>query len=176
MIVSLAALSLSLAVAAEPGAPLPQPAEARAEAQPSAPPPSAPPEIAPARAPAPAPAVAAPAAAVPAPAGQWAHTSQYGWVWMPVGDVYWYAPPTARGAPYAYVFRPAVGWAWVPAPWIWGVGPWPRFTVAPVAYGWYARAYWRTPWRYAYRPAPVRGVVVFHGVRPVPVARVHVHR
>jgi hypothetical protein len=74
----------------------------------------------------------------PAPpaSGQWVYTAQYGWVWMPYGAAYTYAP--AAGAyPDMYVFVPARGWRWVVAPWVWGLGPRPYFGL----YGWA-----RFPW------------------------------
>ena len=64
-----------------------------------------------------------------ASSGQWVHTQQYGWVWMPYGDAYSYVPPEGEGQPYEYVYYPSHGWTWVVAPWIWGFGPWPYFGV-----------------------------------------------
>jgi hypothetical protein len=44
------------------------------------------------------------AAGAPAPAGQWVYTEQYGWIWIPYGDRYVYAPDDVEGAyPYTYV-------------------------------------------------------------------------
>jgi hypothetical protein len=45
------------------------------------------------------------------PPGQWVHTQQYGWIWMPYSDGYTYYPPGGYGEPYAYVFYPAYGWS-----------------------------------------------------------------
>ncbi len=88
------------------------------------------------------------------PPGQWVYTQQYGWVWMPYGDAYTYAPPDGYGEPYMYVYYPVVGWAWVVAPWVWGWGPWPLFVHGPRHFAWYAHGWWRTPWRWHYAPAP----------------------
>lgn len=113
-------------------------------------------------APVPAPATPAPTTARPATrpseTGQWVYTQQYGWLWMAHGDAYWYAPPTGRGQPYAYVLRPDHGWTWVEAPWVWGLGPWPHFGASgPTRFGWYIAGYWRTPWRWKYWPGRDRG-------------------
>jgi hypothetical protein len=90
----------------------------------------------------------------PPQSGQWIETQQYGRVWMPYADDYTYLPPDGYGEPYAYVYRPAVGWTWVVAPWIWGWGPWPLFgSYGPYHYGWYGRGYWRNPGRWHYAPA-----------------------
>jgi hypothetical protein len=98
-----------------------------------------------------------------APPGGWVYTQQYGWVWMPYGDAYWYVPPNGYGQPYQYIYYPTGGWVWVAAPWIWGIGPWPWFgVVRPARFGWYAFGWWRVPWRW-HRPVPFRGVVVVHG-------------
>ena len=71
---------------------------------------------------------------VPAPAGQpqgqqgqWVYTQQYGWVWMPYGSQYTYAPTQAGAYPSEYVYAPSFGWSWVVAPWVfgWGIAPYP---------------------------------------------------
>jgi len=93
-----------------------------------------------------------------APRGQWIHTAQYGWVWMPYADAYTYVPPGGAGEPYAYVYGPSFGWSWVVAPWIWGYGPWPYFGIAgPRFYGWYGHGWWRNPGRWHYAPRPWGG-------------------
>jgi hypothetical protein len=102
---------------------------------------------------------ATPAPAPPpgVPAGQWVQTDQYGWVWMPYADTYTYVPQSATGTPYMYVYYPVVGWTWLAAPWVWGIGPWPYFGVyGCVGYGWYGHGWWRTPtyWHYVPAPAP----------------------
>jgi hypothetical protein len=75
--------------------------------------------------------------AAPAPSGQWVHTQQYGWVWMPYGDQYVYTPE-ASGYPYEYVYAPSYGWTWLAAPWVWGWGPRIYFSVGrPYYFGWY---------------------------------------
>ena len=140
---------------------------------PTEPAPEGTPPAPPAQPPAP-PAQAQPAAAE-TPSGQWVYTDQYGWVWIPYGDVYTYVPQSGDGEPYEYVYYPYYGWCWVAAPWIWGVGPWPYFgAYGAVHFGWYGYGYWRTPWLYHYRPAPApvpfHGAPPFHGgIRPTPV-------
>lgn len=70
--------------------------------------------------------------------GQWVHTAQYGWVWIPYGGQY-----TAQGSygdesPYQYVYYPSSGWCWLAAPWVWGWGVYPYFGVwGPGRFGWY---------------------------------------
>ncbi len=72
-----------------------------------------------------------------APKGQWVHTSQYGWVWMPYGNDYTNVPADG-GTPNMYVYYPEVGWSWVLAPWLWGWGPRPYFGAVGWGYfGWY---------------------------------------
>ena len=88
-------------------------------------------------------------APAPAPSGQWVYTSQYGWIWMPYGDAYAYVP-VGGAAPDMYVYYPAVGWTWVVAPWVWGLGPRPYFGVYGFArFAWYGRGFGR--W-YAFAP------------------------
>jgi len=107
--------------------------------------------------------------------GQWVYTQQYGWVWMPYGESYTYAPSTGEGEPYEYVYYPSYGWTWVVAPWVWGLGPWPYFgAFGPSHFGWYGHGWWRSPWRWHFGPAPFRGGLAFrggfayHGIRPAP--------
>jgi hypothetical protein len=89
------------------------------------------------------------ASQAPARAGQWVHTEQYGWIWMPYGDAYTYAPPDGYGEPYTYAYAPAYGWTWLVAPWVWGFGPWPYFGIdGPFFFAWYRHGFWRTPWRF----------------------------
>jgi hypothetical protein len=95
-----------------------------------------------------------------APTGQWVHTAQYGWVWMPYGPAYSYAPVT--GTAYTYVFYPTFGWRWVAAPWVWGAGPRPYFVHGPRYFAWYRPRFWSP----GYRGWAVR-------VRPVPFRRYH---
>lgn len=78
-----------------------------------------------------------PPAQAPSGLGQWVYTSEYGWVWMPYGDQYSYAPPDGS-MPDMYVYYPVYGWCWLVAPWLWGLGPAPFFGVlGPRWYGWY---------------------------------------
>jgi hypothetical protein len=75
-----------------------------------------------------------------APGGQWVHTQQYGWVWMPYGNQYVYTPEDTSGSanPYAYVYYPTYGWTWLAAPWVWGWGPHVYFSIGrPGYFGWY---------------------------------------
>lgn len=92
------------------------------------------------------------------PEGQWVRTTQYGWVWMPYADAFTYVPVDGVGAPYMFVWRPAYGWRWLVAPWVWGYGPWPYFGIGgSIHFAWYGHGWWRTPhrWHWAHRP--------FHG-------------
>ena len=100
----------------------------------------------------------------PAPSsGQWVFTEQYGWIWMPYGDAYTYAPEDGKAAPYVYVYYPVVGWTWVVAPWIWGWGALPHCVLGCWHYRWYGHG-WGPAWR-GFRPAPYRRGFVFHGFR-----------
>jgi hypothetical protein len=73
--------------------------------------------------------------------GQWVHTQQYGWVWMPYGDAYTYLPPDG-GDPNMYVYYPTIGWCWVIAPWLWGWGPMPYFGHWGWSrFGWFGHGY-----------------------------------
>jgi hypothetical protein len=79
----------------------------------------------------------------PSPSGQWVYTSQYGWIWMPYGEAYTYAP-AGGAAPDMYVYYPAFGWTWVVAPWVWGLGPRPYFGVYGwTRFAWYGRGFGR---------------------------------
>ncbi len=70
--------------------------------------------------------------------GQWVFTQQYGWVWMPYGAKYVSEGSTGDETPYAYVYEPGDGWAWLSAPWVWGWGPYPYFGArGPSRFGWY---------------------------------------
>jgi hypothetical protein len=105
--------------------------------------------------------------APPARAGQWVHTDQYGWIWMPYGDAYTYAPPDGYGEPYAYVYAPAYGWTWLVAPWVWGFGPWPYFGVhGPFLFAWYGHGWWRSPWRFHFAGGFRGGFVGHRGFAP----------
>jgi hypothetical protein len=76
------------------------------------------------------------AQAAPQANGQWVHTAQYGWVFMPYGAQY--ATDVAGHGPYQYCFGPTSGWGWVYAPWIAGWGAAPYFGVyGPGRFGWY---------------------------------------
>jgi hypothetical protein len=102
-----------------------------AEVTPAPPAPAGPPPVGPsARAVAAEPAAAEPRA--PVPQGQWVHTAQYGWVWMPHGRGYVTAP--AFGAPSMFVYGPTLGWGWVVAPWVVGWGPSPWYGRGPSPY------------------------------------------
>lgn len=138
----------------------PPPVPPGAESPPLGPPGEAAPGPAPQELPPPPSAEAPPAeppgaASGPVPDGQWVRTEQYGWVWMPYGDAYTSLPPGGSGEPLEYVYEPSYGWAWVPAPWIWGAGPWPSFgDRGPSRFAWYERGWWRTPSRWRYRAGP----------------------
>jgi len=110
---------------------------------PPAPPPSPPPPAAqPLEAP-PAPPPAAAPAPVSPPPGQWVHTSQYGWLWMPYDRAYTYVATDGSVADM-YVYYPAFGWRWVVAPWVIGFGPMPFWgALGPIRFAWYAHPWFR---------------------------------
>ena len=96
------------------------------------------------------------------PMGQWVYTDQYGWVWMPYGDAYSYVPPNGA-VPDMYVYYPDVGWCWVVAPWLWGLGPMPFFGMYGTGYfGWYGHGFghWH---RFAYSYVGWGGRGYWHG-------------
>jgi len=158
------------ALAVEPSSPAPQ-AQAQAQQQqqqqqssqplppsqtppPSSPEPRALPPPAPATPPPPLAQPLAPPAGppltvqAPAPPGQWVFTSQYGWLWMPYDRQYTYVAPDSSVA-NMYVYYPAFGWRWVPAPWVLGFGSmpyWGRFGYARFA--WYAHPWFGVGVRY----------------------------
>jgi hypothetical protein len=111
------------------------------------------------------------------PPGQWVWTQQYGWIWMPYADAYTQVPANGYGQPYAYVYAPAYGcWAWLAAPWVWGIGPWPVFGVyGPARFAWYGHGWWRYPGSWHYAPGyagyghPYGGG--WHYPQPVPHSR-----
>jgi hypothetical protein len=78
--------------------------------------------------------------------GQWAYTTQYGWVWMPYGAEYVSASEGLGVVPTMYVYTPIGGWRWVAAPWVWGIGPTPWFAVGPAHFTWYERPWWGSPY------------------------------
>jgi hypothetical protein len=95
-----------------------------------------------------------------APSGEWVRTAQYGWAWMPFADAYTRVPPDGYGEPFMYVYRPAYGWSWLAAPWVWGLGVWPTFGVYGAApFGWYGHGWWRTPERWHWRGDSFRGEI-----------------
>ncbi len=137
----------------------PSPAPTQPSPAPTQPPPPATQPLPPPTNPVPVPPDQGPSAEGAVPAGQWVYTTQYGWVWMPYGDAYTYAPPNGA-EPVMYVYYPAVGWTWVVAPWLWGWGPMPFFGFyGPWHFAWYGRGHWYggrwNAW-HGYRPAPPR--------------------
>ena len=73
--------------------------------------------------------------------GQWEYTTQDGWLWIPYGQPYTYVNDDTSVA-YEYVYYPALGWHWVFAPWVLGIGPSPYWGGRG-----YARFAWHTrPW------------------------------
>jgi hypothetical protein len=75
------------------------------------------------------------------PSGQWVNTSQYGWLWLPYDQSYTYVVPDGSVA-YTYAYYPTVGWRWVAAPWVFGIGPSPYWGAYGTArFAWYAH-----PW------------------------------
>jgi hypothetical protein len=87
--------------------------------------------------------------------GEWVYTAQYGWVWMPYSPAYTYVPSESASAPLMYVYAPVGGWKWVAAPWVWGLGPQPWFSVGPVRFAWYGHPWLGHP-GYGYRGVPAR--------------------
>ena len=141
-----------------PPSPVPQGDSGDAAVEPSAPQPGSLPPAPPAVAPAP-PAPAPQAQQLGVPPGEWVFTGQYGWVWMPYGAAYTFTPDYERGDPYMFVYYPAVGWTWVGAPWLWGWGPIPYFSVSHGAlFQWYGHG-WGARWQ-GERPAHYRGGVM----------------
>lgn len=105
--------------------------------QPDTPPPAAAPPPPPAGRPSPPAQPVQPSLQKPTATGQWVHTAQYGWVWMPYGDTFTHVPSDG-GTPSMYVYYPEAGWCWVVAPWLWGWGPLPYFGLfGPRYYSWY---------------------------------------
>ena len=103
------------------------------------------------------------------PDGQWVDTQQAGWVWMPFGDPYTYVPPDGTGEPLEYVFDADLGWTWLAAPWVWGIGPSPWFgRRGPRPFAWYRHGYWKSPQRWRYQPQPARDEAARRGFRPAP--------
>jgi hypothetical protein len=131
--------------AAAPGAPpgTPPPPPAAAPAAPTAapaPPATPPPPVAPA---APGTASGPVYTTDDSAIGQWVYTSPYGWVWMPYEQSYTYVTP-AQDSAYEYVYYPSVGWEWISAPWVIGIGPRPYWgRVGPVRFAWYAHPWFR---------------------------------
>ena len=144
MLAAAPALTLAQAPGDSNTPPPPEPPPMEAPPPPPAPAAEAPP---PQPAPAPAPAMPPPAAApqaVGAPAGQWVHTYQYGWLWIPYGQQYTYIAADAQVYPDQYVYYPAYGWRWVVAPWVYGYGPQPYWGVRGVRlFAWYAHPWFR---------------------------------
>ncbi len=81
------------------------------------------------------------------PAGQWVTTDQYGWGWMPYDASFTAAPVVVSGDPFLYGYYPVYGWRWLPAPWVFGIGPHPWF--GPWGwhrYGWYGHVRFGHSW------------------------------
>jgi len=131
------ALMVGLITFALAAAPTPGLASSQDKKAPGPPPTTAPPTPLPD---APPPPSESPQAAKQEPAqkGQWVHTEQYGWVWMPYDEAYTHLSDDGN-PPSMYVYYPATSsWCWVVAPWLWGWGPEPYFGVYGTAfYGWY---------------------------------------
>jgi hypothetical protein len=77
-------------------------------------------------------------------AGEWVHTTQYAWVWIPYDQQYTHVVEDS-GTAYEFVYYPRFGWRWVLAPWVFGIGPAPYFRHGPAHFAWYAR-----PWFHAH--------------------------
>lgn len=77
------------------------------------------------------------------PAGQWAYTQQYGWLWMPYDQAYTHVVDDSALA-YQYAYYPRIGWGWVLAPWILGFGVVPYWGgYGPAHFAWYAHPWFR---------------------------------
>jgi hypothetical protein len=61
---------------------------------------------------------------------------------MAYGNDYSFVPKDGS-APDMYVYYPSVGWCWVIAPWIWGLGPMPYFGARGPRFPWWGRGYGR---------------------------------
>ncbi len=151
ILLALASSSVARAEIAS-AAPVPPPPVATPSSETLPPPPSAVPPV--------------PASTV-TPEGQWVHTSQYGWVYMPYARAYTYVPAES-GTAYVYAYYPAAGWSWVYAPWVLRVGPAPFWGPhGRVHFSWYAHPWFRVgpaPYHpgarvFAYPPGPRRPVV-----------------
>ena len=92
------------------------------------------------------------------PTGQWVYTNPEGWVWMPYDQSYTYVTPGEDTA-YSYVYYPAVGWEWISAPWVIGIGPRPYWGVyGPGRFAWYAHPWFHPRRAYYYgHPRYYRG-------------------
>ena len=112
----------------------------------------------------------------PAPSGgQWVYTAEYGWLWLPYGSQYVYAPPYDGAYPYSYAYYPLHGWLWLYSPWVWGWGIRPYYGwYGPRHYVWYGRpgvyfswglrGGWGPGFYPGYRYAPGwRGGGIYHG-------------
>ena len=95
--------------------------------------------------------------------GQWAFTDQYGWIWIPYADSYVYVPKSGAD-PQMYVYSPSVGWTWVVAPWVWGLGPQPYLVAGPGRFAWWGQGFghWHA-FNGEYAQWPARGY--YHGGR-----------
>ncbi len=84
---------------------------------------------------------AAPPPPTPAPPaytrGEWVHTDESGWLWVPSGAM----TVEDEGVPYAYMYTPAYGWSWYFSPW--GAGAYYRG--AWVRHPWHPR-HWDGVW------------------------------
>ena len=138
LITTLATLPVMAGADPQEKAPAGASAQAVPPVPPDTPPPADPPPPPPATRPAPPPTPPQPPPQQKAAdTGQWVHTAQYGWVWMPYGDTYTHVPPDGS-TPSMYVYYPEAGWCWVVAPWLWGWGPMPYFgLLGPRYYGWF---------------------------------------
>lgn len=70
--------------------------------------------------------------------GQWVHTVDYGWIWVPADA----RASEVDGVPYTYLYTPHFGWTWYISPWgpgVYSYGPWVTRPWRPV--GWSTR-----PW------------------------------
>lgn len=108
-------------------------------------------------------------------AGQWVYTEQYGWLYMPYGSGYTYAPADGAGEPSMYVYDTTGGWRWVVAPWLWGWGPLPYFGIHGGSHFAWDGHGWGPGWR-GFRPALYRNGFANHGATSAPLRRSFTNR
>jgi hypothetical protein len=143
--------------------PGPPPSTTPVPVAPPAPPPTVAPTMPAAPSPPPPEQDVAGTAPEPSTQGEWAYTDQYGWIWVPYADNF-VNVPSGGAVPQMYVYQPSVGWTWVLAPWVWGLGPQPYLVVGPGRFAWWGKGFghWHG-FNGEYAQWPARGY--YHGGR-----------